>query len=203
MAVSPFKFESRGIGELLTGSRLIVPPNQRSYAWEERHITDFLQDINAALVDGAGDYFLGTVVLVQEGDALPLIADGQQRLATVSIILARIRDKFHEMNRVQRARGVDEAYLRKIDLGSESVVPQISLNDEDNEFFKSRILRSPADNDDPADIGPTARSNRLLQRASDQIAVFFRRSLPVWVFNTPLTIYLVGCSFCGQRCQSS
>jgi uncharacterized protein with ParB-like and HNH nuclease domain len=44
-----FDFVSLGIGELLKKSRMEVPPNQRSYAWEERHIQNLLTDLNEAI----------------------------------------------------------------------------------------------------------------------------------------------------------
>jgi hypothetical protein len=33
-----------GIGSVLRLHRLLVPPNQREYAWEEEHVQDLLQD---------------------------------------------------------------------------------------------------------------------------------------------------------------
>ena len=37
-----YGFDHMGIGKLLKDGRLAVPPNQRSYAWEEKHVTDLL-----------------------------------------------------------------------------------------------------------------------------------------------------------------
>ena len=85
-----FDFVSMGIGELLKKGRMEVPPNQRSYAWEERHIENLLTDLNEAISAHSDDYFLGTIVLVQPEKGLPLIADGQQRIATTTIFLCRI-----------------------------------------------------------------------------------------------------------------
>ncbi len=177
MAHVQFKFEPKGIGELIGGSRLFVPLNQRSYAWEERNITDLLQDINAAVNNSESDYFLGTIVLVQEEENTPLIADGQQRLATTSIILARIRDIFFSINRDGRARGIDESFLRKIDLDSEETVPQLQLNTNDNEFFRRIILRAPNEPQVEPFIPAVHRSNRLLANASKTIDKFFRAIL--------------------------
>jgi hypothetical protein len=64
------KFEPMGIGDLVRDRRLIVPPNQRSYAWEEQNVRELLQDLNAAMNSGANgsqEYFLGTIVLVDAG----------------------------------------------------------------------------------------------------------------------------------------
>ena len=81
-----------GIGATLNQNSLMVPPNQRSYAWEESHVQTLFEDLSGAISVGSQPYFLGTLVLTQ-GDTDRLeVADGQQRLATTSILIAAIRD---------------------------------------------------------------------------------------------------------------
>src|SRR5665213_1710679 len=104
MAGTRFEFADYGIGELLKRGRLQVPPNQRSYAWEERHIRSLFEDLNEAITNDEDDYFLGTIVLVSDGVSDPSIEDGQQRIATTTILLARIRDKLFAINRAPGAR---------------------------------------------------------------------------------------------------
>jgi hypothetical protein len=140
------KFEPIGIGDLIRRGRLIVPPNQRSYAWEERNVKELLQDLNAAMTvqgDGGQEYFLGTIVLVngEEGKP-PRISDGQQRIATTTIILARIRDLFTEINQAARAQSVQTDYISKIDLESGEPQALVNLNTEDNAFFVNTILKT-------------------------------------------------------------
>jgi hypothetical protein len=133
-----------GIGDLLRRSRHTVPPNQRSYAWEERNVKDLLQDINAEMTRnslGSPEYFLGTIVLVEGKDGKsPSISDGQQRLATTTIILARIRDILKELGQGQRASSIENDYLSKIDFDTGDMKPQVGLNSEDNVFFTDVIL---------------------------------------------------------------
>ena len=104
MSGSGFRFDSLGIGKLLHQGRLQVPGNQRSYAWREKHIRNLFQDLNEAVSKGDdGTYFLGTIVLIQKGAETPSIVDGQQRIATTTILLARICDCFLNLNRDQSA----------------------------------------------------------------------------------------------------
>ena len=145
MAASKFQFDNKGIGELLRQGRLSVPPNQRSYAWEDRHVENMLQDLNEAITNDDDEYFLGTIVLIQTPRAIPSIADGQQQLATVSILLARLRDQLFRLKREAGARAIDNDYLRNIDMETEERLARITLNLEDNEYFKSCILSSPLD----------------------------------------------------------
>ena len=49
----------------------------------------------------AEDFFLGTIVFVSDGIGEPSIADGQQRPATTTIFLCRIRDRLFSMGRAR------------------------------------------------------------------------------------------------------
>ncbi len=140
MASGQFEFDSLGIGNLLRKGLLIVPPNQRSYAWEEKHVRDLLQDLNEAISNDDPDYFLGTIVLVKRPDGIPSIADGQQRIATTSILLARIRDYQYHLKRDPRGDVIESQYLRETDMDTEEYVPKLRLNVDDNEYFASVIL---------------------------------------------------------------
>ena len=89
-----FGTEKVGIAHLLKNTNVVVPQYQRSYAWEDRHIIDFLDDIERAVKGEVGEYFLGSVVLAEGTDAKrrPEVVDGQQRLATTTILIAEVRN---------------------------------------------------------------------------------------------------------------
>jgi hypothetical protein len=140
MASGQFEFDSLGIGNLLRKGLLVVPPNQRSYAWEEKHVRDLLQDLNEAISNDDPDYFLGTIVLVKRSDGIPSIADGQQRIATTSILLARMRDYQYYLKRDPRGDVIESQYLRETDMDTEEYVPKLRLNVDDNEYFASVVL---------------------------------------------------------------
>lgn len=99
------------LGELLGGNfRLTVPGYQRAYSWTTDHAGQLLDDLLTAMDEigeSDGDYFLGTVVLMETptadacgGDgsrssaqsATHEVVDGLQRLVTVTILLAILRD---------------------------------------------------------------------------------------------------------------
>ena len=174
-----FNFTTTTIGEILKRGRLEVPPNQRSYAWEDRHVLTLLQDFNEAINSGNQDYFLGTIVLVQPEGDVPRISDGQQRIATVTILLCRIRDKLREINRERSAQSLETDFLRNIDRDTEDLVPKIKLNLEDNAFFAERILLSPSDEGytKPDSVEPRRSSNERLLTASNIAANFIDKIL--------------------------
>ncbi|HEX3423737.1 MAG TPA: DUF262 domain-containing protein [Sphingomicrobium sp.] len=173
-----FDFHSHGIGTVLYNGRLMVPVNQRPYAWTEAEVKALLQDIYEAIDRDDEDYFLGTIVLVQTGRDVPVIADGQQRLATSSILLARIRDRQFALNREGRAKEVDYDFLRRFDSEIEENVARLQLNVEDHDFFVNHILPSPLDPERPAlDRDKLRPSNEKLLKASEEAEKFIDKVL--------------------------
>ncbi|MDK1476879.1 DUF262 domain-containing protein [Streptomyces sp. 549] len=98
-----------------------VPLYQRTYSWTEKHLKQLWSDIleQAGLIESAEEtastHFLGSVVLApspQNDATFPrwLVVDGQQRLTTLSLALAAIRDHVSDAapNEAQR---IDEQYL--------------------------------------------------------------------------------------------
>jgi hypothetical protein len=153
-----------GIGRILFNRNLSVPTYQRSYAWEEEHVCDFLEDVTTAISQGEHEYFIGSIVTTRNDTARAEIADGQQRLATVTILLAAIRDHFYERDDRERADTITGDLLHKKDLKSLALIPKLQLNDSDNEFFSCRVLLPP---DDPKrQIRPTKPSHVRIDRAA-------------------------------------
>ena len=129
-----------GIGNVLRVDRLRVPPNQRSYAWESGNVEDLFTDLSGAIEQDGADYFLGTIVLTNPEESIPEVADGQQRLATISILLAAIRDKFLEMGRTIRAADIENNYLFQLAEEDDDLIPKFTLNTDDADFFTRYVL---------------------------------------------------------------
>ena len=75
-----------------------IPPYQRPYAWTIDQASELLTDLLAFLgndsqaVDEVNPYFLGSIVLIKEEESPEAeIVDGQQRLTTLTILLAVLR----------------------------------------------------------------------------------------------------------------
>ncbi|MGC3994523.1 MAG: DUF262 domain-containing HNH endonuclease family protein [Propionicimonas sp.] len=71
-----------------------IPDYQRPYAWGVEQALQLLDDLEGALDrDTDEPYFLGSIVLVKESGAVKAdVIDGQQRLTTLSILFAVLRD---------------------------------------------------------------------------------------------------------------
>ena len=99
-----FRIESEDLtlGELFAGRfSFVLPEFQRDYSWLAEHAEDLIDDIMAAMADGdpgeeTAPYFLGTMLFAAPGEDDPLrqtqIVDGQQRITTLTILLAVLRD---------------------------------------------------------------------------------------------------------------
>ncbi|MFK4121878.1 DUF262 domain-containing protein [Streptomyces longwoodensis] len=98
-----------------------VPLYQRTYSWTDKHLKQLWRDIleQAELLEAAEEkastHFLGSVVLApspQNEATFPrwLVVDGQQRLTTLSLALAAIRDHVAASN-PDEAERINEEYL--------------------------------------------------------------------------------------------
>lgn len=77
--------------------QLVIPIYQRTYSWTLKQCQQLWQDITrAAMDDTVSGHFIGSVVYIERGlyhvTSVPqlLIIDGQQRLTTLSILLAAL-----------------------------------------------------------------------------------------------------------------
>ena len=80
--------------------RFVVPWHQRYYDWEEEQIGELLQDISEAFEFDRQSYFVGSIMLI-EGEDEWEINDGQQRLITLSLMLAAFCRRFAQSGKFQ------------------------------------------------------------------------------------------------------
>ena len=158
-------FELLGIGTVLKRNRLKVPLNQREYSWEERHVEELYQDLAGAISSGKQAYFLGVLVLTNGSDGRLEIADGQQRLATTSILFAAIRDYFFHKNDSEMVADL-QAFLRTFVREARESDPVLRLNVTDHEFFSRRVLELP-DQEARQNLSATQISHQLIDRAAE------------------------------------
>jgi hypothetical protein len=77
---------------LLRPFTLRIPPFQRPYTWTTREVGQLIADLRTALDNKSTFYFIGQIVFIRDGRYLD-IADGQQRLTTLTMIVAYARDR--------------------------------------------------------------------------------------------------------------
>lgn len=144
------------IEELFSGNKQFsIPVYQRPYSWSVDEAVQLLDDVSlaAGIEDGSpqeDDYFLGAMVLFDsgleqsEGQSHHTgefeIVDGQQRLVTLTILLAALRD-LEPMRDAPLARRIAE--LIAWDTGSApGIQPRLLLSGSNREFFE-RYVQQP------------------------------------------------------------
>ena len=160
----------KSIGELLGRYELrpvVLPKFQRSFSWETSQISTFWSDLSAFsssyMQDPVGSsYFLGPIVILDSKTEIILL-DGQQRLATATILLSAIRDLSRKVHGGQGLKGHDLArdiQRELIEKESDPLTYSLRLNMLDEPFFQETIQKDP-----PSDSKVKLRSHRLIRNA--------------------------------------
>jgi hypothetical protein len=140
------KLEARldGIGHLLGDRYIEVPPYQRAYSWTDEQVEDLFKDFSDAIRERDAEYFLGTVVLTTSKDGPHAVIDGQQRLATTSILICAIRNYFYSTSDAERGDTLHADFLARKNRRDLTEIPHLKLMPGDNTFYERAILAKPA-----------------------------------------------------------
>ena len=78
-----------------------IPRYQRPYKWADEQIDKLWDDLTEAYENETESYFLGSVITAasKESSSYLDIVDGQQRITTLMILFAVVRDMFPDLNR--------------------------------------------------------------------------------------------------------
>lgn len=167
--------------ELIGNGRLYtVPPYQRDYSWVEEQWEDLWTDIEDLASRQEDTHYMGALVVEGRSDREFAVIDGQQRLATLSLlvlaVIARLQNLAQsgvdaEGNR-QRAEALRARFIGEKDPASLVESSKLSLNDNDNAFYQDYLvqLRSPLN---PRGL---TKSNRLLW----QCFRYFQHRIEEW-----------------------
>ena len=123
--------------ELFSGILFEIHPPQRRFKWKKPQVNQLWEDIRKAHIDNRESYFLGTLLL-----APPLaptspgklsVIDGQQRLTTLSLLLAVLRDLCREYPDLNtRADNIQRLISRVDDDGKPVGALVVTLQEADN-----------------------------------------------------------------------
>lgn len=157
-----------GIGQLITQRKMfIVPEHQRTFAWSVEMIEQYLEDIANAKESDAAEYFIGLIVLQGPIDTAWQILDGQQRLATTTMIYSAIREWLSARGLTADSAQIEGEFIGVRQLGGK-YSPRLRLNTDNRETFDQFITRSMPESELSAKMSslPKRSSNyRLLEGA--------------------------------------
>ena len=181
--------ENLNFGDLIHQRKpFIIPPYQRAYEWKTEDIEKFINDIDTLasrrMEEDSYQHFFGGMVSVR--DPIPgsydgeryLVIDGQQRLATFSMVLALIVRELEKISRTReqlikkpalahatniRARYLEDQFASIVSNEGEQLTQhRVVLSKVDRPFFESllRNLRPSA---------PSRDSHKLLTKAWNKL----------------------------------
>jgi uncharacterized protein with ParB-like and HNH nuclease domain len=144
--------ETIPIGEFLSNAdSLRVPTFQRNFAWTEEEVKQLWFDITEAMDNGDNDYFLGPMVIKNSINHSEFI-DGQQRIATIYIILSVIRRILSSNGDNDRAVWFNNEYFGKKDIYTLEIQPKFQMNEVNDPFFQKFIVGDGDEDDIRADL---------------------------------------------------
>lgn len=127
---------------------------------DKLQVEDFWADLSSSFSDKAS-YFMGTVVLAassEPGDTRRLVIDGQQRLATTSLLMAAIRNRYRADGEEEYANSAQQDYLGKFDRKAGQDLPKLILNTDDRDYFERHVVIGD-------DVEPSNYSQGLISEA--------------------------------------
>ncbi|TAY14054.1 DUF262 domain-containing protein [Rhizobium leguminosarum] len=116
-----------------------IPPYQRPYAWTDEEAKQLLADLVEAK-DGASDepYFLGSLVLIRpQGQVVGQVVDGQQRLTTLTILGAVLRDLAADDKEREALDSI--VYIRPNAFLDQKEAVRVLAHEDDRLFFRESI----------------------------------------------------------------
>jgi uncharacterized protein with ParB-like and HNH nuclease domain len=116
----------------------VIPPYQRPYAWNTEQAVELFDDLYDFYQNEKEEsYFLGSIVLIKD-ENIPYseVIDGQQRLTTLTILLAVLTDFFDGEDRSDFFSYILEPGRRSQGIESK---PRLTLRERDKQFFSDYV----------------------------------------------------------------
>lgn len=161
MADSDFQPEKRTVEDLFVGpDYFLIPRFQRPYSWDRDNLEDFWRDV---VYDNKQGYFIGPMVAWRDPlSSVRRVVDGQQRLTTIAIFFAVLRDEFKELGHETLANGIHR-YLEKPNRDNEL---DYTLSTEvESGYLNRAIFNNPPD----LSFQPQGEEENALHQAVTQI----------------------------------
>ena len=148
------------------GKTYRVPPYQRDYSWSEDQWEDLWNDVVDLRQDPATRHYLGALVVEGTSDRDFRIIDGQQRLATLSLLALAVIDRLNAMARdgiepednEERGRELRNRFIGEKDPASLVESSRLHLNETDDAFYQDYLVQIR----EPLNPRRLPASNRLL-----------------------------------------
>jgi len=145
------------IQDVLGNNIYQIPDYQRGYAWEETQIKDLLEDLEN--IENGNTHYTGTMVIVkkdekrQSGESFAVydVIDGQQRIATITILLYCLYEGFKNIDVETINEDKIDEYGKPKEIGQNiydkyivtGKLQRLILNEDSNDYFINHIIKEP------------------------------------------------------------
>ncbi len=131
--------ESKIIDILTENKKYIVPSYQRPYSWDGENAERLIDDIYNSFHQKDDEYFIGTLICINKGNYTYEIVDGQQRLTTLSLIFAKIKDLIVVNKRAKE--NLQKRVLPIDDFSDKPQEPRLRVRPKDYDVYCNYILQ--------------------------------------------------------------
>lgn len=127
-----------------------VPAFQRDYSWKEEHWEDLWLDLQDLTAKRSSQHYMGSLVLMQnENPEEYTIIDGQQRIATLSILILCVIARLKELAEsgvepdanLERAALLRGSFIGAKQPGSLVEASKLRLNRNDDDFYQGTLVQ--------------------------------------------------------------
>lgn len=132
--------ESKILDILTENKKYVIPSYQRPYSWSPEHAEQLIKDIYESFREDVPEYFIGSLICIEEKNQSDIyeVVDGQQRLTTLSLILAKIRD----LSSNSRLKETLQKRILPIDEFSDKPQePRLLVRKKEEDLYKNYILQ--------------------------------------------------------------
>jgi uncharacterized protein with ParB-like and HNH nuclease domain len=133
------------LSEILSSTKVYeIPEYQRAYSWKHEHVTALLEDLYDAFENNIPEYFMGSIIVIEKAnETIFEVVDGQQRLTSLNLVFAKIRDLMTDP--VQR-NDVQKIILPVNNFKKEkSGKPRLVVREKDRLFFENFVVKGISD----------------------------------------------------------
>jgi hypothetical protein len=149
------------------GRRYVVPAYQRDYSWDEDQWEDLWIDLTDMVGRPDETHYMGALVVEGQSDREFAVIDGQQRLATLSLLVLAVVSRLEDLARSgidaddnrQRAQALRGRFVGERDPASLLESSKLTLNEVDNAHYQDYLIQLRS----PLNARALPKSNRLLQ----------------------------------------
>lgn len=188
MDVKPYDETIRG---LLLSKFYSIPRFQRPYSWDRGNVEELWDDVTSTSKLG---YFIGSMVFFGGDNTEKLsVVDGQQRLTTITIFLAALRDVLSAEGESDLANGIQRFIERRDENDKKQYVLKTNTS---SSYFRDRIQRHGAaelpDEKDPQDDGLRSAYEFIVARLATEVKKVREKSASVSKAKKEVKDYLAG-----------